>query len=227
MLLNLTDIRPSNFNGALEYTKSAVGPTSSDLEGRWGTDCLDAGDGETGIVSFDFNKSQFTQFIVIYSDSNCKREDRKGSFEGKTVIGETVITDDDVTAKELDLKFDDSVIDKRIYAKGKVDESGRVVLVISQPTKDKSRPTSLKPATAYFQSSDAKSTAKSNTEALASPEIIEIHGYASSPELAPEIKEKLEGSIDIFGGTGRSFIHTLRGMDDQLLNQEGLRSGNW
>jgi hypothetical protein len=233
LLLNLGNdegSRPSDFNGAFEYTKgggeSPTDTTSKDLEGRWGTACIDTDDGKSGFLGYDFKKGKFTETIVLYSDANCKTEDKKLDLPGKTVIGEIVTTDDGYTATELDLKFDDGDVDKLLYATGKTD-SGRDAIVVSRASKDGSRPANLEPAISYFKEDDSNHSIRSREEELGFPGYTEIQGYALTPDMTLEFKEKREREVGASERSSRDFSQKLQMLHDLLPNQEGLRSGNW
>ncbi|RUM94832.1 MAG: hypothetical protein DSZ28_01165 [Thiothrix sp.] len=215
---------PSDFSDAVEFTSGEKGQgTPKDLEGSWDTSCLEAKDGNSIFLGYDFKKGQFTETIIIYSDANCKTEDKKGKFPGKTVIGKTVSTDDGFTATELDLEFDEGGAEKLLYATTKT-ESGRDALAVSRTTEDGSRPTSLEPAFVYLRQGDSKRSSNSEVNEAEPLGYIEIQGHILTPELTSEYEEKLQRDVGFSGYTIRDSSEELR---DLLPNQEGLRSGTW
>ena len=226
-LLPLPDTtRPSDFSKAFEYTKTKGDDSSSDLEGRWGTNCLELKDGESAFVEFSVKKSQFTQTFIFYSDANCKKEGIKSDFSGETVIGKTVTTDDSYTATELDLELDDGDISKLLYATAKA-ESGKDALIVSVPTEGGSRPTTLKPALEYFELGDSKRSSDSSVKEPESLRSAEIQGYSITTESTSYLEEKLKKEASISGNTGKDLFDELRELHDQIPSQEGLRSGAW
>jgi len=216
--------RPSDFSDAAEFTSGEKGKgTPKDLEGRWSTSCLEAKDGNSVFLAYDFEKGQFTETIIIYSDANCKTEDKKAELPGKLVIGKTVSTDDDFTATELDLEFDEGDAEKLLYTTTKT-ESGQDVLVVSRTTEDGSRPTSLEPAFVYFRQGGNKRSSNSGVNEAEPLGYIEIQGHILTPELTSEYEEKLQRDAGFSGYTIRDSSEELR---DLLPNQEGLRSEAW
>jgi len=224
-----TTTRPSDFSDAVEYTsggnENGEG-TPKNLEGRWGTDCIDTGDGKSGFLGYDFKKNQFTETIIIYSDANCKKEDKRGDFKGKTVIGKTLTTDDGFTATELDLKFDNGDLEKLLYATAKP-ESGRDVIVVSRTTENGNRPTNLEPAIGYYELDDSKHSMKSSEKDPEFSRNIEIQGHFFASESTLELKDKLNRNADISENSSKDFSRKLQELRNLFPNQEGLRSGNW
>lgn len=222
--------RPSDFSKALEYKGDNEGGegTSTGLEGRWGTSCKELDGGKSAYLEYSFKRNKFTETIIVYSDSNCKTEDQKGEFVGETVIGKPVTTDDGYAATELDLKFDNGDVEKRLYATYEA-KGGQDGLFVSKTTEDGSRPTNIDPGIAYTKIDGSKRSSTSNLKEPGYSESIEIQGSVLSPELTLEFNKlnKLEQDTDRSRSISRDLSQKFQELQNLMPNQEGLRSGSW
>lgn len=225
--------RPSDFSSALEYSNNGKGIdengdlSSKDLEGTWNSVCAKIEEGKSVGIVFDVKGDQFNWHQFIFSDDACEKEERKDKFPGATIIGKEITTDDGKTARELDLKYDDSALEKRIYAKDKTD-SGRDVLLLSLHDKGTGdRPTSLNGLVFGKHDADDKSTTRSNPNAPDFMRNNEELDYFSTSDVSLELKQKDTRAAGISIDTSKDFSQKLQELQELLPNPEAFRSGNW
>jgi hypothetical protein len=234
LLLNLGNdegSRPSDFSASFEYSKgggeSTNSTTSKDLEGTWDSVCRGIDQDKSLGIVIVAKGAQFTWHQFVFSDASCKEQESKDQYPGTLIFGKSITSDEGVTARELDLDYDDGADEKRIYAKDKSDIGRDILRLSGHDSGTGKRPTKLGTGLVFNKRDSEKGLEKSAPNApdfMGNNEILEPW---STSDTSIELKQKLRRDADASQNGDEDIFQILREQQDQLPNQEGLRSGNW